>query len=312
MSVNDEEPYSTIFASLKHPIRRRILRMLSEKPMSFSEMLEVLGVSSSFLTYHLENLGELIGKIDDGKYRLSSFGEAAMATMTKVEDIPTSTSTKPRRMVGKTVAIALGLVCIILVVGLIGTFAYYAPMISDKNNMISSLDAQISKLNSNVTNLQKQITSDNATINSLISNATMLQGELNSILNGSKSLLDIITSDPSAWVNKTVEVEGTLGFPFPPSLNSPVPDVVLEPWLNLSKPTFPPEIELSSLGAAIGVYFAASYNNSSYVYSGENVTVRGVVTRIWTGETGRGYANGTLSWQPVFFYFIGAESIEPL
>jgi hypothetical protein len=62
--------------------------MLSKNAMSFSEMLKALEVSSSFLTYHLENLGELILKTDDGKYRLSSFGEAAIATMTKVEDIP--------------------------------------------------------------------------------------------------------------------------------------------------------------------------------------------------------------------------------
>jgi hypothetical protein len=62
--------------------------MLSQKPMSFSEILEALGVSSSFLTYHIENLGELVSKTDNGKYRLSSFGEAAIATMTKVEDIP--------------------------------------------------------------------------------------------------------------------------------------------------------------------------------------------------------------------------------
>ena len=91
MSNNDEEPYSSMFASLKHPVRRKILRMLSKKPMSFSEMLDVLGVSNSFLTYHLENLGELVGKMDDGRYRLSSFGEDAMATMTRVEDIPAAT-----------------------------------------------------------------------------------------------------------------------------------------------------------------------------------------------------------------------------
>ena len=88
MSDSEEKPYSTIFASLNHPVRRKILRMLSQKPMSFSEILEALGVSSSFLTYHIENLGELVSKTDDGKYRLSSFGEAAIATMTKVEDIP--------------------------------------------------------------------------------------------------------------------------------------------------------------------------------------------------------------------------------
>lgn len=106
VSSKDEEPYSTIFASLKHPIRRKILRMLSKEPMSFSKMLEVLGVSNSFLTYHLENLGELVGKTDDGKYKLSTFGEDAMATMARVEGIPETTSyqsspTKPKRITGR-------------------------------------------------------------------------------------------------------------------------------------------------------------------------------------------------------------------
>jgi hypothetical protein len=56
--------------------------------MSFSEILEALGVSSSFLTYHLESLGELVSKTSENKYRLSSFGEAAIVTMIKVEEIP--------------------------------------------------------------------------------------------------------------------------------------------------------------------------------------------------------------------------------
>ena len=55
-----EEIYSTMFSSLKHPVRRKILRILSEKPLTFSEMLDLLGVSSSNLTYHLESLGELV------------------------------------------------------------------------------------------------------------------------------------------------------------------------------------------------------------------------------------------------------------
>ena len=86
MSDPEEEPYSIIFASLKHPVRRKILRMLSEKSMTFSEMLDVLKVSSPFLTYHLENLGELVCKTGNGKYRLSTFGETAVVTMSRVED----------------------------------------------------------------------------------------------------------------------------------------------------------------------------------------------------------------------------------
>ena len=95
MSGFKEETYSTIFASLKHPARRRILRMLSEKPRNFSEMLDALEVSSSHLTYHLDSLRELISKTEDGSYKLSALGKAAVGTMTKVEEF--RRVTEPRR-----------------------------------------------------------------------------------------------------------------------------------------------------------------------------------------------------------------------
>ena len=88
MSDPEEEIYSIIFKTLKHPARRKILRMLAEKPKNFTRILEELGVSSSHLTYHIENLGELLTKRDDGKYVLSSFGRAAVATMRDVEETP--------------------------------------------------------------------------------------------------------------------------------------------------------------------------------------------------------------------------------
>ena len=77
-----------MFTSLKHPARRKILRMLAEKPKNFSRILEELGISSSHLTYHLENLGELVTKMEDGSYRLSTFGRAAVLTMKGVEEAP--------------------------------------------------------------------------------------------------------------------------------------------------------------------------------------------------------------------------------
>ncbi|MFW9832033.1 MAG: helix-turn-helix domain-containing protein [Candidatus Thorarchaeota archaeon] len=88
MPDSEEEIYSIMFSSLKHPVRRKILRMLAEKPMSFSQMLEELGVSSSHLTYHLENLGELLSKADNGQYKLSTFGKASVSTMKIVEEAP--------------------------------------------------------------------------------------------------------------------------------------------------------------------------------------------------------------------------------
>jgi hypothetical protein len=88
MADSEEEIYSIMFSSLKHPVRRKILRMLSEEPMSFSQLLDALGVSSSHLTYHLESLGELLAKTEDGTYKLSSFGQASVATMKGVEEAP--------------------------------------------------------------------------------------------------------------------------------------------------------------------------------------------------------------------------------
>jgi hypothetical protein len=61
---------------------------------------------------------------------------------------------KPKKMVIRSVAIALGIICIVLVSGLVGVFAFYMPMISGKDNTISSLNLKISQANTNNTNLQ--------------------------------------------------------------------------------------------------------------------------------------------------------------
>ncbi len=94
MSDTEETIYSTMFKSLKHPVRRKILRVLSDKATSFSDLLEELGVSSSHLTYHLESLGELVTKLEGGNYKLSTFGEAAVNTMKIVEDAPVVQTTQ--------------------------------------------------------------------------------------------------------------------------------------------------------------------------------------------------------------------------
>ena len=88
MAGSEEEIYSIMFTSLKHPARRKILRMLADKPMTFMQMVETLGVSTSHLTYHLESLGELISKTEDGQYKLSTFGEATVSAMKGVEEVP--------------------------------------------------------------------------------------------------------------------------------------------------------------------------------------------------------------------------------
>ena len=94
----EEETYSTMFTSLKHPARRKILRILAIKPKTFSQILEELTISSSHLTYHLEHLGELVSKTEDGTYMLSSFGEAAVTAMREVEEVPNIESKNPMKL----------------------------------------------------------------------------------------------------------------------------------------------------------------------------------------------------------------------
>ena len=115
MGDTTEEIYSTMFTSLKHPIRRKILRILSLKPMTFSEMLELLGVSSPNLTYHLESLGELVTRDKAGIYLLSTFGSASVTTMKTVEETPTIQPKKHDLLSSKWTALSILLIGIIVI-----------------------------------------------------------------------------------------------------------------------------------------------------------------------------------------------------
>jgi len=94
MSGSTEDTYSAMFSSLRHPARRKILKMLSEGSMTFSQMLDELQIPGSHLTYHLETLGELLLKMGDGKYKLSTIGEAACCVMKGAEETPNTPTKK--------------------------------------------------------------------------------------------------------------------------------------------------------------------------------------------------------------------------
>ena len=124
----EEETYSLIYTSLKHPIRRRILRMIAQKPLSYSEILETLTVDSGHLSYHLESLGELIVHTKDGKYMLSSFGFAALRLMSGVEELPPQSSTQKHRIAEYIPKVFSLLLAISLVVASIHFVTYIAPV----------------------------------------------------------------------------------------------------------------------------------------------------------------------------------------
>ncbi len=84
--TENEETYSVMFSSLKHPLRRKILRILSNNSRTFTEILQEVDVESAHLSYHLDSLDGLIRKSDQGIYMLSELGRAAVSLMARVEE----------------------------------------------------------------------------------------------------------------------------------------------------------------------------------------------------------------------------------
>ena len=81
----EEDTYSTIFNALKHPIRRRILRILDEAPSTYTEIQIQLNIDNGLLNYHLENMRSLLFKEENGDYNLSEFGHGATVLLERVE-----------------------------------------------------------------------------------------------------------------------------------------------------------------------------------------------------------------------------------
>ena len=84
--MSEAETYSLIFASLKHPLRRKILRILASDPKSFTDVLQQVDIESAHLSYHLEGLDGLLKKTAEGKYDLSDLGRAGLALMSRIEE----------------------------------------------------------------------------------------------------------------------------------------------------------------------------------------------------------------------------------
>jgi len=140
---DDEETYSTIFTALRHPIRRRILRMLATEPMTFTAMLNRLGIESPHLTYHLESLGVLTAKTESGQYRLSTFGGAAVATMGWVEEAP---KTEPQPTPVPTMWKAVVVVLVIGVAAFAGAYYQQSQALSGLHTAYDGLYAEYTGL----------------------------------------------------------------------------------------------------------------------------------------------------------------------
>ncbi len=83
-----EKELSQIFNVVKHPLRRGILKLLSNSPQSYTMILKSLEIpESSILNYHLREMDDLlINKDDCGKYILNEIGEICVQLILRVKE----------------------------------------------------------------------------------------------------------------------------------------------------------------------------------------------------------------------------------
>jgi predicted transcriptional regulator len=106
--------------------------------MTFMELAEALGISTPNLTYHLESLGDLLSKLDNGQYKLSAFGKASVNTLKSVEGVP---NVEPKQLAFfKKRSVFSILLIIIVVLASFSGIQYY------QNRQLSALYAENQQL----------------------------------------------------------------------------------------------------------------------------------------------------------------------
>lgn len=87
-----------IFDALSHPVRRRAIKLLARRPMTFSELMDELGVDSPTLAFHLKKLGGLVEKNERGFYDLTELGRKALRVLEEVEGAALPAAPEERRV----------------------------------------------------------------------------------------------------------------------------------------------------------------------------------------------------------------------
>jgi len=83
----DEDTLDMIFHALRHPIRREILRKLSARSLTYSELLKELNIDeSSFLNYHLRKMEELLIAKKGKEYVLTDVGEICLRLVERIKE----------------------------------------------------------------------------------------------------------------------------------------------------------------------------------------------------------------------------------
>ena len=101
----------------------------------------------------------------------------------------------PKKIFGKTMVIALGLICIVLAACLVSALAVYMPMVSNLESQITEMDNQIVEKDSTISSLNNTLSS----LRSQLSSLTNLIANYSYSLNQSYSEIDWLNSQISQY-----------------------------------------------------------------------------------------------------------------
>jgi len=93
---------------VNHPVRMRIIELLAEKPMSWKELSNELGVRTGSLYHHLDTLERIVTRASERRYTLTKLGREIYAQLnddkkTRAQSMQSIEKVMRRRTLGGTV-----------------------------------------------------------------------------------------------------------------------------------------------------------------------------------------------------------------
>lgn len=177
------------------------------------------------------------------------------------------------------ITVAFGMICIILVAGLASGIIYFTQLIKEKDDAITSLNAQITNKDNTISSLQKQLSSKESEISQLQNNIRNLQSDKDSLtsqvtsLNGQVANLSLQISElqsRNAEYLKILRLEEEEILDFERQIN--IPAGSSSP--SLSYLIAYPGIITIEFSATSNVYFVVHIDYKTEFFPNVNVTYR--------------------------------------